>query len=735
MKATTWALAAIATLAAPCAAQLDLTPQAPLPPIGSPHPTDATLSTLDVELARLRLARTVATERRLELVDAFIATRVLAASLLGFARRADGELVRPSPEQATAAALGFRLAEARAPIDAVLRGALDRSDDGDRPIGELLRRFAASSAPAAEALDRASGERELRAATAQAILPLAAAVSALARAPIANAWPIAVGDGSLAIVTPPPELPALRARIESLKLADDGRAALTECVQERATAGDAFGRRRDGQRRAAAAALIDLLEASSAAEFLNDSQRSMFEQRATRIAADLVDDAKVAEAVGRAAESGESARVLAALTAVREELGEQFRLIAPLAALLDRIDEQVDPDATPPPRAAKRAIVAALERIAAQRSLEVEVRGPELVEAKRALLVQYRQTEASLLRSLGRLAESMGIDSDPDLVSLLREHRQLVDDLKRLDELQEWSRRVAQSSPTRADAVRAQLGKMMRWLVDPNRRPDAAQAIAQIERQAELFAALPAEDCLRRGELDGWLAADASKGLADAIAAARTAWADAWARGDGGGAAVTRMVALLRTMRLVDAVEAFAPGGGAPRRATLDATLERWAGWSVPMAAVEAVAEAEADALRALVGTIAAGGPRDADLKSLERRLALPRLAIVSADRVGPALASAPRGAIAPLSAVTEPPLADAWPRGAVDELAMLGLYARAWKAAADAENHAEKGDDADELRTAVDAIADRILRDLGEWRGPVPTLREWDGSDPDARK
>ncbi|MFO0872751.1 MAG: hypothetical protein U0575_02100 [Phycisphaerales bacterium] len=356
----------------------------------------------------------------------------------------------------------------------------------------------------------------------------------------------------------------------------------------------------------------------------------------------------------------------------------------------------------------------------------------------------------------------MGIDADPDLVSLLREHRQLVDDLRRIGQIPAWTARLSAASPASADGVKRQIMKLVRWLVDPNRRPDAAQAVAQLERQAEMFTALPAEDRLRSGALNARLGGppavptdgpgrgaigEPSATLIDAIDRARSAWTESWSRGDGGGAAVTRMLALARVMRMIDAIDAIdsvdsvdtldahdAIEGldtqlNAARRASIGAALERWPGWSVPIRAVAECARDAEDALRGLVATIAAGGPKDDDLRSLERRLALPRLAVVCADRVGPALDAAPRGSLAALSGLAETPTSDAWPRDAGPMFDRLGLSARAWLAAPAGDPRRAT------LRAAIDAAVDRMLRDLGEWRGPAPTLRGWDGSDPEGRK
>src|SRR5262245_14518584 len=146
---------------------LDLTPPPTPPVLGAAHPGRATLAELDAELARLRLARQAAKGLKAELVDAFIGVRELAATLIQAS-------IADDPGGATAATLGWRLSDDRAAIDAVLRGAMERPDASLDRVRALLKRQAAESAAALDAVRTAAAahspdEIALRGAVAAAI--------------------------------------------------------------------------------------------------------------------------------------------------------------------------------------------------------------------------------------------------------------------------------------------------------------------------------------------------------------------------------------------------------------------------------------------------------------------------------------------------------------------------------------------------------------------------------------
>lgn len=733
---------------------LDLSPPPTAPPL-TVHPAAPTIAAIDLELARLTIARRAATGIEVELVDGLIAlrrvTRALLASGIELGARPEVPSTRTGDKFGASdrLALGWRLHEARAEIAATLRRAitLGEADPRRNRIRELLRASAEApplvlSADADNAVDAAAAadaaNAEARRLVAESLAPLACAAFLASDLPLPSIWPIARHGAPWL----PPAIEAdgsLRARAGTLAAEVDqlldSHPLPSTILAARAALID--------RRRAAAALALDaaLIEATWLERRDQDELREdvLDALRPHGAAVPLPGAEHGSDLDTRDLEASDleaTAAILRQMSALRPMLAGSFKQLQPVIAALRNLGgssppspaaPRTAPDAVPtapadPARAlaTKQLILESLQRMIESREIEGRVRGADLADARQKLSLDHRATETALLRWLDRIVASPSPRTDPEIASLIGAHTQLVADLRRVARLDEWSASVAAASPALTGAVRGQLIKMIRWLVDPNRRPEAVQAIAQLDQQFSHFATLPAEDRLRRGALAARFGEEPTRAMLRAIESGRSAWVEAWSRGDGGSDASRELLAWTRLLRAIDAVDVMLDPS---TRERIDSRLARYAVWALPSAAAASIAEEAIGPIRMLLERNQP--PTEVELRRLEVITALPRLCATLDARLAPLAELLPSTAWAAMGSALERPPVEVWPRGRLQEFARLAVQARAWQDAVD---------DDEEIRTArrahLDALADLLLRELGEWRGPIPTLRGWDGSD-----
>jgi len=749
---------------------LDLSPP-PAPPPLAVHPATATLAAVDLELERLTIARRAATGIEVELVDGLIALRRVTRALL-----VSGIALADQPEVHSASGRGFgaserlaqgwRLHEARAEIAAALRRAITLGEGDPRRdrVRALLRDSAEAQPLDLSADGPAPATRML---VADALAPLACAAFLASDQPLPSIWPTTRHGG--------PWLPPATEADRSLRERAGGLAEQVDRLLDShplpATVAAARAALFDRRRVAAALALDAALTEATwlerrDQESLRGKVLDSLRPQGTSPDRDIpVNGPNAADPPGpgagpapaadldqrdlEASDLEATASILRQMTLLRPMLAGSFRQLQPVVAALRTLggpataaNPNLLPNSPPhspphsPPVAApgpppdlargvatKQLILGSLQRMAESREIEGRVRGADLAEARQKLSLEYRETETALLLSLERIVASPSPRTDPGIASLVGAHTQLVGDLRRVARLDDWSASVAAAAPTLTAAVRGQLIKMIRWLIDPNRRPEAVQAIAQLDQQFSHFAAMPAEARLRQGSLAARFGAEPTQAMLRSIESGRAAWVEAWSRGDGGSDASRELLAWTRLLRAIDAVDAMLDP---TTRDRIHARLVRFAAWSIPTAAVTAVAEEAIGPIRMLLER--ARPPTEVELRRLETITALPRLCVALDARLIPLDELLPSAAWAALGSALERPPADVWPRGRLGEFARLAVQSRAWHEGVDADEEPRAA-----RRAHVDASADLLLRELGEWRGPIPTLRGWDGSDPEA--
>jgi hypothetical protein len=514
----------------------------------------------------------------------------------------------------------------------------------------------------------------------------------------------------------PPTARGLRERLESSRRSEPPHTALRALVD----AAEGPDSPESLRLRVAVGQLIDLLDASSASGLLERARREAFENHVVSLAAGLAASSPLAApdalALLGAGEAGATARLLTRAEAARNALGEASRTLSALPPLLLRLDTQVAPDASPPPWRSKRAVEALLAELVESRALEVGPVSPPLAAARKALLVEIRKTEKSLVDSLDAVLEAPSLTTDPAIASLVRSHRLLVQDLRWLSTIPEQARSLAAFDPADSTALEQALirrfNDLAADLTDHARRPDALQARAQLSRQIEAFSALSAEHAEREPLMTALLGAAQWAQIRQALTEARREWARGWATDERGSGGARRLLTLYRMLRCAEAAAVL---GDDVHRAALAEALARWSGWAIPPDALREAVESSRDLPGGLSGE---DSPEERRIRQMEQETALARLALWLAPLVTPALGTHPNPAVALLGplAASAPP--EAWAQEHLESLARLAVLARAWLDAG--------GNDAaaDPLREALNLEANTLLHQLGEWRGPIPTLR-----------
>jgi hypothetical protein len=291
---------------------------------------------------------------------------------------------------------------------------------------------------------------------------------------------------------------------------------------------------------------------------------------------------------------------------------------------------------------------------------------------------------------------------------LLADQRQYLEDLHRIRELPGWVDTIRRLRPQAAGGFNAQLRRLSRWLLDPNRRPDAVLALDRFERELKLFYPLPFEQELHAGSRIAVIATgDRHQQLLATIETAQSMWAEAWSRGETDSPAAQNLGILHRLAQtMADSVEVVRLEGDPE-------ALNRWAAWEMDP---PTLARATRDLPNRLkIATAAAiDGDEEALIRELDRidhDAPLARLVGRFALLLGDAVQTLPGGAVGTLGQFVETPPPDAWMIRDRYALADVCRYAVE-------QNHAEshgRRQFADELALYTNAMAEGLLHELDD--------------------
>ncbi len=576
---------------------------------------------------------------------------------------------------------GVRLVRGRGELDTLL-ARVTGPDDLDGPAHAALRRYVEPGRPWSTEPDPAD-PGALDAALAEHLEQLAVAVRLLVPGETANHWLTA------SQVSRDPQRPAEPALDELLgvlvgmadttELSDDGRIALRRVLEylQRGASFEQFG----PQVREYAMLLTDALALWTeldTAEWLSDVQQSTCHAIITTAIVQTADKQTIHQGVDRLRRLADSRLIIRRIS----QLHDTARAAAPGRSRRDapRIDMEpvtrafgavvtATPDNPGDGSPQVDRLAAILDRMIAYRELSTPALTRELRHAWRKLHSDYERTERGILLALPQLATTPGAMADPALASLVADHRQYLDDLRRLQSLPAWLETIRHAAPRASGAFGGQLRRLIGDLGAPSRRQEAVQAIDRLDRQMKSYFPMPFEQRL----IDGDRAAVIATGglheqLAVMIDQQRRTWLAAWGAGDPGDEG-TRLETLYRlTHIMADSARLL--------EADADAiALDRWAAWELDPATMQRISTDLRNRLR--LASKAAVDQDQGGLAEQVSRVRAGETALISAllARLESPIADLPAGPLSILGQCVVGPTPAAWLLGQRRELADLCRY------------------------------------------------------------
>lgn len=328
-------------------------------------------------------------------------------------------------------------------------------------------------------------------------------------------------------------------------------------------------------------------------------------------------------------------------------------------------------------------LAAARSNMPPERQLVRQVR-----PAWRVLTLRARSSEDGVIAVLGRAISDSSAATDPAVVGAIAAHRRSIDDLAALARLSSLLSADTGDDPATREDLRTLADLVVNLGQDADhasRGPDALDRLHRLCAQAAALEPLPGESDIRAASTgDSWSRVTGGRAaeLAQAIDAARTRWAQAWAQGASEQAAADAAAELQNFSRLVRALRDAAGAEDLASRGVSSA-IEAWPGWRLARAdlatAWEGGAGQMAETTRlALAGEWSRVLPR---LQRFEDDFAFVRLTArldrQARTRAVPAATGRFAGAVAALRELAAgPPDSHAWLADERREIAMLCRYA-----------------------------------------------------------
>ena len=619
------------------------------------------------------------------------------------------------PAGSTAVLAGVRLVRGRVEIDALLASIAD-PQNLEGPAHAAVRRYVApghawNTEPDSDdpgALDTALAEH---------LEPLAVAVRLLVPGATVNHW---ITTSQVRRDPQRPAEPALDELLgvlvgmaDTTQLSDEGRVALGE-VLEKLQRGASFEQFR-AQVREYAILLTDALALWSqldTAQWLSDDQRSTCRAIITAAIVQVADKQTSRQGVDRLRRLAESRQIIRRIS----KLHRTARAAAPGRSRRDapRIDMEpvtrafgavvtADPDDPGAGSPQVDRLAAILDRMIAYRELSTPALTREMRHAWRKLHHDYERTERGILDALPQLATTPGAMSDPALASLVADHRQYLEDLRRLQSLPLWQETIRHAAPRASGPFGGQLRRLIGDLGTPSRRHAAVQAIDRLDRQMKSYFPLPFEQRLIDGDLAAIIA---TGGLHEQLAAEidrqRRVWLAAWGARDPGDEG-TRMETLYRLLQIMaDSARLL--------EADADAiALDRWGAWELDPATMQRISTDLRNRLR--LASKAAVDHDQGGLAEQVSRIRAGETALISAllARLEAPLADLPAGPLSIVGQCVVGPTPAAWLLGQRRELADLCRYTMEMEFARTTGRAQLAGN----LETWIDDLATTLMKEI----------------------
>jgi len=619
------------------------------------------------------------------------------------------------PAGSPAVLAGVRLGRGRGEIDALL-ASVAKPGEFEGPAHAALRRYVAPGHAWGTEPDP-DDPGALDAALAEHLEPLAVAIRLLVPGETVNHWIAAsqVHRDPQQPVEPAIDelLGVLVGMADTTTLSDDGRVALGGVIEilERGASFEQFR----PQVREYATLLTETLALWTqldAAAWLSGAQRDTCRAIITAAIVHVADRQTNRQGIARLRRLADSRRIIRRIS----QLHGTARAAAPGRSRSDtpRIDME------PVTRAFGAVVTAAgddagdgspqvnrlaaiLDRLIAYRELSTPALTREMRHAWRKLHHDYQRTERGILDALPQLATRPGAMADPAMASLVADHRQYLEDLRRLQSLPQWQDTVRHAAPRASGPFGGQLRRLIGDLGAPSRRHAAVQAIDRLDRQMKSYFPLPFEQRLIAGDLAAIIA---TGGLHEPLAAEidrqRRAWLAAWGAGDPGDEG-TRMETLYRLLQIMaDSARLL--------EADADAiTLDRWAAWELAPATMQRISTDLRNRLR--LASKAAVDHDQGGLAEQVSRIRAGETALISAllARLETPLADLPAGALSIIGQCVVGPTPAAWLLGHRRELADLCRYTMEMEFARTTGRAQLAGN----LETWIDDLATTLMKEI----------------------
>ena len=217
---------------------------------------------------------------------------------------------------------------------------------------------------------------------------------------------------------------------------------------------------------------------------------------------------------------------------------------------------------------------------------------------------QCNLAENRVFDSFGEIARADSPWTDPGMVVVLSEPRNLLESLTWLRELDSWSNRLADLDQAGSERLINGLRNLIAAMVDQSTREDARRALREFERQLEMFILLDQADDYLRGQRA------AGGRHADRIGEGWNLWIDDWSNGRSageGGSVLYGYRRLLDHLRLIESTD----------RESLQ-RVDAWSAWELPIDHMIERREMFTDLIERYSNAIASGDQSTVNRLSIE---------------------------------------------------------------------------------------------------------------------
>jgi len=544
-------------------------------------------------------------------------------------------------------------------IDPLPKRVIEAFNAGEKKAGDLAKLRRALDAlktfnEGASAPIQSAAARHVDAYLNQTLSPLAVVVEVLGEAEPMSTW---AGESTEAGPAPrqitATDVAALRSRIDEAPLAEATRGEmrwLTEMMTRALDEPDLRPRVLSFYLKLSN--LVDVAEAFEKAAWLDELTRHQFQSQA-HTAVLLFKDAKTRDtADARFAQMSRMHGLLVVMNQLAEHEDVDMSKLRQAFMTAYRLVGNENSEQTADRLATMlgRIVNTALSQRAMERAdkLPLDVR-----RAQQVLARQYATLERQTIAGLPTLLADPSQVTQPRWAQPVDQLEAVAADVRHLNRVPEWVERMARFNPHAARGLYKQLRLIADDLLNPATHTGASAALVELERQLSLFETLPYEAMLKDDQ--SVIAKMAGEYLADIrkeLTVLRSQWAAAWAAGADPTPAGRNLLLLRRLMI------GLHDGGQLLARADRLATLNRWAAWQMPVAAVAPMrnwlpGELEAAAQQAGDGDWAG---LSATLDRIDKQGQVAWLIARLMEELGPAVERLPDGTAGMLSQTLYPP-------------------------------------------------------------------------------